>query len=141
MSESASADAVTLGFLLGALGSTVVSLQVAPAGTTIPIRSVSLLDTDDLAAAEPGARMADLCVLAGVSAEAAVGWIGRLSAEDSPSALVIKDASADAVPIGRGRGHRGGCPARAGPSRAGAVDGAQPAGGCRGAIATGSILR
>ena len=95
MSESASADAATLGFLLDALGSTVVSLRVAPAGTTIPIRSVSLLDADDLAAAEPGARMADLCVLAGVSARAAVGWIGRLSAEDSPSALVIKDASAD----------------------------------------------
>ena len=95
MSESASTDAVTLGFLLGALGSTMVSLQVAPAGTNIPIRSVSLLDSEDLAAAERGARMADLCVLAGVSAEEAAGWIGRLGAEDSPSAVVIKHTSAD----------------------------------------------
>src|SRR4051812_20303581 len=114
VSESADSAAATLGFLLGALGSTVVSLQVAPAGTGIPVRSVALLDADDLAAAEPGARVADLCVLAGVSADAAIGWIewltgdrsaGAQSAEaDSaeaqsplPAVLVIKNASAELV--------------------------------------------
>ncbi len=95
VSESASTDAVTLGFLLGALGSTMVSLQVAPAGTNIPIRSVSLLDSEDSRRRRTGARMARLCVLAGVSAEEAAGSIGRLSAEDSPSAVVIRHTSAD----------------------------------------------
>ena len=54
---------VTLDYLLGALGSAVVSLPVAPAGTSRPVRSVSLFDSDDLAAAEPGVLVADLCVL------------------------------------------------------------------------------
>jgi DNA-binding PucR family transcriptional regulator len=117
VSESADSAAATLGFLLGALGSTVVSLQVAPAGTHIPVRSVALLDADDLAAAEPGARVADLCVLAGVSADAAIGWLEWLAGDQSaeiqsaetqpaepqsaesqsalPVAVVIKDGSAD----------------------------------------------
>ncbi len=102
MSESASAEpaSATLGFLLGALGSTVVSLQVAPAGTDLPIRSVALLDADDLATAESGVQVADLCVLAGVPAEAAIHWIDRLAGDIGsraplPTAVVIKDVSAD----------------------------------------------
>ena len=89
-----------------------------PAGTGIPIRSVALLDADDLAAAEPGARVADLCVLAGVSADAAIDWLARSQSAQHqsaqtigqhqsvqhqstqhqsalPVALVTKDASAD----------------------------------------------
>jgi DNA-binding PucR family transcriptional regulator len=102
MSESASAEpaSATLGFLLGALGSTVVSLQVAPAGTDLPIRSVALLDADDLATAESGVQVADLCVLVGVPAEAAIHWIDRLAGDIGsraplPTAVVIKDVSAD----------------------------------------------
>ena len=91
-------QAVTLDYLLGALGSGVVSLRVTPTGAPRPIRSVSLLDADDLAAAESGVLGADLCVLAGVSADAARRWIDHLSAVDPavrPVALVIKNANAD----------------------------------------------
>ena len=79
-------QAVTLDYLLGALGSAVVSLRVAPAGTPRPIRSVSLFDADDLAAAESGVLGADLCVLAGVSADAARRWIDQLSGVDPSGA-------------------------------------------------------
>lgn len=102
MSETVPAEpaSATLGLLLGALGSTVVSLQVAPAGTNLPIRSVALLDADDLATAEPWAQVADLCVLAGVPAEAAIHWIDRRAGEVGstaplPTAVVIKDVSAE----------------------------------------------
>jgi DNA-binding PucR family transcriptional regulator len=91
-------DGPTLAFLLGALGTTVVSLRVAPAGTQIPIRSVTLLDADDLAAAESGDVVADLCVLAGVPARTATDWIERLATEDParrPAAVVIKDATTE----------------------------------------------
>ena len=90
---------VTLDSMLDALGSAVVSLRVAPAGTQWPIRTVALFDADDLAGtADSGVLVADLCVLAGVPAATAQSWIHRLAdvnAAARPVALVIKDASAD----------------------------------------------
>lgn len=87
---------VTIDFLLHAFGSAVLSLRVAPAGTGLPIRSVALLDADDLAAADRGVAVADLCVLAGVSAQEALSWIDRLATNVPalrPSMLVIKEAT------------------------------------------------
>jgi DNA-binding PucR family transcriptional regulator len=93
------AEVVTLDSMLDALGSAVVSLRVAPAGTQWPIRTVALFDADDLAAAaDSGVLVADLCVLAGVPAATAQSWIDRLAdvnAAARPVALVIKDVSAD----------------------------------------------
>jgi hypothetical protein len=97
MKPEAVARVVTLDDVLGVLGSAVVSLRVAPAEPPRPIRSVSLLDGDDLAA-ESGVLGADLCVLAGVSANAALPWIAHLAEADPatrPVALMIKTASAD----------------------------------------------
>lgn len=92
-------EVVTLDSMLDALGSAVVSLRVAPAGTQWPIRTVALFDADDLAAAaDSGVLVADLCVLAGVPAATARSWIDRLAdanAAARPVALVIKDVSAD----------------------------------------------
>ena len=69
-------EVVTLDSMLDALGSAVVSLRVAPAGTQWPIRTVALFDADDLAAAaDSGVLVADLCVLAGVPAATAQSWI------------------------------------------------------------------
>ena len=73
-------EVVTLDSMLDALGSAVVSLRVAPAGTQWPIRTVALFDADDLAAAaDSGVLVADLCVLAGVPAATAQSWIDRLA--------------------------------------------------------------
>jgi hypothetical protein len=92
-------EVVTLDSVLDALGSAVVSLRVAPAGTQWPIRTVALFDADDLAAAaDSGVLVADLCVLAGVPAATAQSWIHRLAdvnATARPVALLIKDVSAD----------------------------------------------
>ncbi|GAA3639371.1 PucR family transcriptional regulator [Microlunatus ginsengisoli] len=71
---------------------------MAPAGSEIVIRSVALLDADDLAVAEPGDAAADLCVLAGVPADVALRWVDRLAASDPsrrPAALVTKEAPED----------------------------------------------
>ena len=117
MNLPTAAAAATLGFLLGALGSTVVSLQVAPAGTDIPMRSVALLDADDLAAAEPGARVGRSLCAGWCLRRAAIGWLDWLAGDQSaeiqsaetrlgrapidpdqsalPVAVVIKDGSAD----------------------------------------------
>ena len=72
-------EVVTLDSMLDALGSAVVSLRVAPAGTQWPIRTVALFDADDLAAAaDSGVLVADLCVLAGVPrrrhSRGSIGW-------------------------------------------------------------------
>lgn len=88
-------DGPTLDTLLAALGSAVVSLRTAPAGKELSIRSVSLLDADDLADAEAGAPVADLCVLAGVAAADAAVWLQRLRSGPRPVAVVLKDASTD----------------------------------------------
>ena len=96
--DEAVAKTPTLAFLLEAFGSAVVSLRVAPAGTLLPVRSVALLDADDLAVAERGVAVADLCVLAGVPADAALSWIDRLALDGPalrPVMLVIKDATAE----------------------------------------------
>jgi DNA-binding PucR family transcriptional regulator len=89
---------VTLDYLVGALGSAVVTLRAAPAGSRRPIHSVSLLDADDLAEAGADERVADLVVLAGVPADAAGRWLDRLSSADPaarPVALVTKNVDAD----------------------------------------------
>ena len=89
---------VTLEYLTGALGSAVVSLRPVPDGTPGPIRSASLLDADDLAAAGAGVPGADLVVLAGVSAGAAGRWVDRLSAvapAARPVALMTKNVDPD----------------------------------------------
>jgi DNA-binding PucR family transcriptional regulator len=94
----AATELVTLEGVLGALGSAVASLRVAPAGAERPIRSVSLLDVDDLAAAETGVLGADLCVLAGVPADTARRWVDHLAGVDAtvrPVALVIKNPDAN----------------------------------------------
>lgn len=88
----------SLDYLLGALGSAVVSLRAAPAGAPRPIRSVSLLDADDVAEAGTGAPVADLVVLAGVSAAAATPWVDRqseLHPAARPVALVTKNVHPD----------------------------------------------
>jgi DNA-binding PucR family transcriptional regulator len=98
MALEAAGQVVTLDEVLGVLGSAVVSLRVAPAGTPRPIRSASLFDGDDLAAADFGVIASDLCVLAGVSADAALAWIHHLSEVDPaarPVAVVIKNAHAE----------------------------------------------
>jgi DNA-binding PucR family transcriptional regulator len=95
-SDSSAVPGPTLDFLLNAVGSAVVSLRAVPAGTQIPIRSATLLDADDLADAEPGDAVADLCVLAGVPASAAMSWLARIAADDRgprPAAIMIKDVT------------------------------------------------
>ncbi len=89
---------LTLDSLLAALGSAVVSVRAAPTGTRRPIRSVSLFDADDLATVESGVLGADLCVLAGVSADAARRWVDHLSRVDPagrPVAVLTKNADPD----------------------------------------------
>lgn len=91
-------EVATLHQLLGALGSAVVSVRVAPAGTARPIRSVSLFDADDLAMAGSGVLGADLCVLAGVAAAAARRWVDHLSGVDPavrPVAVLTKNVDAE----------------------------------------------
>lgn len=98
MAGTTSSPEVTLEFLLEALGSAVVALRVAPTGTRVSIRSVALLDADDLLAAPRGVAIADLCVLAGVSADAALSWIEQLALDPPslrPAMLVIKDATTE----------------------------------------------
>ncbi len=98
---------VTLDDVLRVLSSAVVSLGDPPAGPPRPIRSVSLLDADDLAAAEFSVLGADLYVLAGVSADEVLPWLSQLSELEPaarPVALMIKNADRDLYQAARAAG-------------------------------------
>ena len=86
---------VSLETLLQALGATVATAVVVPAGPQVRIGSVVLLEDADLGA--PGAS-GDLGVLIGVSAPEAETWLARLSTVDAalrPRAVATKRLSAD----------------------------------------------
>ena len=92
---STSAGAVSLALLLQALGATVATVVVQPAGAEVTIGSVVLLEEADLGA--PGAS-GDLGVLIGVSAAAAEAWLVRLASLDAtarPRAVATKHLSSD----------------------------------------------
>ena len=86
---------VSLGLLLQALGATVATAVVAPAGTQVMIGSVALLEDADLAAAGAGG---DLVVLIGVSAPEVQEWLARLASLDPrqrPRAVATKRLSTE----------------------------------------------
>ena len=90
-----SAGGVSLALLLQALGATVATVVVQPAGAEVTIGSVVLLEEADLGA--PGAS-GDLGVLIGVPAAAAEAWLARLASLDAtsrPRAVATKHLSSD----------------------------------------------
>ncbi|HVK35336.1 MAG TPA: hypothetical protein VM428_06725, partial [Microlunatus sp.] len=92
---STSAGGVSLALLLQALGATVATVVVQPAGAEVTIGSVVLLEEADLGA--PGAS-GDLGVLIGISAAAAEAWLVRLASLDAtarPRAVATKHLSSD----------------------------------------------
>ncbi|HEY5786709.1 MAG TPA: helix-turn-helix domain-containing protein [Microlunatus sp.] len=89
------AGGVSLERLLQALGATVATAVVAPAGTQLVIGSMVLLEDVDLGA--PGST-GDLAVLIGVSATEAQAWLDRLASRDvaqRPRAVATKRLSTD----------------------------------------------
>ena len=86
---------VSLETLLQALGATVATAVVTPAGPEVAIGSVVLLEDADLGASE---TIGDLALLIGVSAPQAEAWLARLSTVDAalrPRAVATKRLSAD----------------------------------------------
>ncbi|GGG23599.1 transcriptional regulator [Rhodococcoides trifolii] len=82
-------NGTTLNVLLTALTSAFVELVVPPVDLTARIESVTLVDSDDLAA---GAATAHLCLLVGVRADVAAAWLtGTLG--QRPQAVMIKSVS------------------------------------------------
>lgn len=83
--------------MVRALHAAFVEVLVAPAGMDVPIASVTLVDTDDLAAEVfTTAAAADLYLLAGVREADAVTWLGDLagrSADLRPVAVMSKVAA------------------------------------------------
>ena len=93
---STTTNGVPLEVLLQALGATVATAVVAPAGTDITIGAVALLEEADLGAL--GSTGGDLGVLVGVSAAKARAWVADLMAVDAgqrPRALATKSVSAE----------------------------------------------
>ncbi len=81
--------------LLQALGATVATAVVTPAGPEVAIGSVVLLEDADLGASE---TIGDLALLIGVSALQAEAWLARLTTVDvalRPKAVATKRLSAD----------------------------------------------
>jgi hypothetical protein len=78
---STTTNGVPLEVLLQALGATVATAVVAPAGTDITIGAVALLEEADLGAL--GSTGGDLGVLVGVSAAKARAWVADLMAVDA----------------------------------------------------------
>lgn len=101
---------LSLGQLLLALDSTMVTLVEAPRGLDMPVGSVALVDVDDIRLGlAVGAGSADLFFLLGVSDAEAVGWIaqqvrgavaGSMSPATrlpAPAAIFVKEPSPAAV--------------------------------------------
>ncbi|MBY6707634.1 helix-turn-helix domain-containing protein [Rhodococcus sp. BP-241] len=91
----------TLDSIVRALHSAFVEVLVAPAGSDVPIGSVTLVDADDLAAElYTTAAAADLYLLAGVREADAVAWFDDLATRSSdlrPTAVMSKIAAASSL--------------------------------------------
>ncbi len=89
---------VSLGQLLLALDSTLVTLVEAPRGLDLAVASAALIDPDDvrldLAA---GAGSADIFFLLGVSEADTLRWIDRQAAARPPAAIFVKKPAAPVV--------------------------------------------
>ncbi|MFJ4653577.1 PucR family transcriptional regulator [Nocardia sp. NPDC088792] len=87
---------ITLRELLGALGGTLVDLLGAPAGDTVVIRSVALVDASDLALeTDSRAPTLDMYLHVGIAEADAVAWLRDMVARPSgqrPRALLSKTA-------------------------------------------------
>lgn len=86
-------EGIALSALLRAVHGAFAELVVAPAGPDVPIRSVSLVDSDDLT---EGITTADLCLVVGVADAQVVTWLDELalrSPGDRPRAVMIKGTS------------------------------------------------
>jgi DNA-binding PucR family transcriptional regulator len=91
---------LSLGQLLLALDSTMVTLVEAPRGLDMPVGSVALVDVDDVRLGlAVGAGSADLFFLLGVSDAEAVGWIAQQvrGSGKAPAAIFVKEPSPAAV--------------------------------------------
>ncbi|MEV6427695.1 helix-turn-helix domain-containing protein [Nocardia sp. NPDC051463] len=110
MATSAQTEASTLRELLDALDTAVVELLDAPAGDTVAIRSVALVDSSDLIVeTDSGLPMQDMYLHVGIAEAEAVQWlraVGRCPVANRPRAVLSKIAhESDAV---RSAAHRAG---------------------------------
>lgn len=94
------AAGVSLETLLQTLGSTIASAVTAPSTSGVSVRSVTLLDSSDLA--EEGhagpSQVGDFCVVVGAQAPDILTWLGNLATRDRerrPRAVATKVISAD----------------------------------------------
>lgn len=97
MAGSSAADGVALDAALQVLGATVATVAVAPAGTAIPIRSIALLESADLAVGAEPPEIADLVLLVGVTEGEVLRWTAGLAGLDAarrPRAIATKVDSA-----------------------------------------------
>ncbi|MEV0064068.1 helix-turn-helix domain-containing protein [Nocardia sp. NPDC050718] len=90
-------DATTLGELIAALDHTVATLVDAPAGESVPLRSVALAEPADLPdQLETEGALPTVYLLVGVDAEATVRWLRGVAARDPgqrPRVLMTKSAN------------------------------------------------
>lgn len=90
-------DATTLGELLAALDHTVATLVAAPAGESVPLRSVALAEPADLPdQLDTEGPLPEVYLLVGVDAEAMVRWLRGVGARDPgqrPRVLMTKSAN------------------------------------------------
>ncbi|MET9215989.1 MULTISPECIES: PucR family transcriptional regulator [unclassified Nocardia] len=90
-------DATTLGELIAALDHTVATLVDAPAGESVPLRSVALAEPADLPdQLETEGALPTVYLLVGVDAEATVRWLRGVGARDPgqrPRVLMTKSAN------------------------------------------------
>jgi DNA-binding PucR family transcriptional regulator len=89
------ARGVSLGQLVLALDSTLVTLLAAPRGLDVLVRSAALIDSDDVRLGlSVGATPSDVFFLLGIGDNEAVHWIGRLADENRlPAAIFVKRPS------------------------------------------------
>ena len=95
---------VTLDTLLTTLGATVASAISVPAGRQVLIRSVTLVESSDLAEEEHAGlpQFGDLCVLVGVQAEEILAWLRSLAIrgrDQRPRAVATKIISEDVTQL------------------------------------------
>ncbi|MGS2810762.1 PucR family transcriptional regulator [Nocardia sp. MW-W600-9] len=90
-------DATTLGELLAALDHTVATLVDAPAGESVPLRSVALAEPADLPdQLEAEGPLPEVYLLVGVDAEATLWWlrgVGARAPGQRPRVLMTKSAN------------------------------------------------
>jgi DNA-binding PucR family transcriptional regulator len=92
-----SAGGVSLGQLLLALDSTMVTLVNAPRGLDLPVASAALIDSDDVRLGLAAASVsADVFLLLGVGDDEVLSWLVRQSSPRTPVAIFVKQPS-DAV--------------------------------------------